>query len=112
MRSRQARWFTGDEAVFAALDDIFLALEGVGQWAGYAWLAHPEGGGVAADEAIRIMLGRRRWWVQDEGLALLLVVDRLLPDWPALEFSVPAPGASELLERAVEKTNGAGGGVP
>jgi len=39
--------------------------------------------------------------VQDEGLALLLAVDRLLPEWPALEFSVPALGAEPLLERAV-----------
>jgi hypothetical protein len=101
MRSRHARWFTGDKAVFAELDDIFLALEGVAQWAAYAWLKHSEGGGVPADEAIRIMLGRRKWWVQDEGLALLLAVDRLLPEWPTLEFSVPALGASELLERAV-----------
>jgi hypothetical protein len=101
MKARHARWFTGEAAIFAPLDDIFLALEGVGQWTGYAWLAHPEGGGLGRDEAIRIMLGRRKWWVQDHGLALLLAVDRLLPTWPALEFRVPALGATELLERAV-----------
>ena len=104
MKRRHARWFQGDAAVFARLDDIFLALEGVGQWSGYAWLAHPDGGGVAHDEAIRIMLGSRKWWVQDEGLALFLTVDRLLPEWPSLEFTTPemgAMGATELLERAV-----------
>lgn len=103
MRSRHARWFTGDNAVFATLDNIFLALEGVGQWTGYAWLAHPEGGGLNRDSAITTILGRRRSWVQDEGLALFLVVDRLLPEWPLLEFSVPSMGALDLLERAVQR---------
>jgi len=103
MRRRQARWFTGDKAVFATLDGVFLALEGVGQWTAYAWLAHPEGGGLDRDAAIQRMLGRRRKWTQDEGLALFLVVDRLLPEWPALEFSVPSMGALDLLERAVQR---------
>lgn len=102
MRSRHARWFTGDNAIFAKVDNIFLAMEGVAQWAAYAWLSHPQGGGVDRQTAIDTMLGRRRWWTQDEGLALLLVVDRLLPGWPALEFSEPALGALDLLERAVQ----------
>jgi hypothetical protein len=59
------------------------------------------GGGLDRQTAINTMLGRRRWWAQDEGLALLLVVDRLLPEWPALEFSEPSLGALDLLERAV-----------
>lgn len=102
MRNRHARWFTGENAVFATLDDIFLSLEGCGQWTAYAWLAHPEGGGLDRDAAIRKMLGRRRWWAQDESLALILVVDRLLPEWPSLAFREPtAAGALELLERAV-----------
>jgi hypothetical protein len=101
MRNRHARWFTGDKAVFAILDDMFLSLEGCGQWTAYAWLAHPGGGGLDRDAAIKRMLGRRRWWVQDEGLALMLVVDRLLTQWPSLVFREPSMGATELLDRAV-----------
>jgi hypothetical protein len=101
MRARHARWFTGDAAMFAALDDIFLSMEGVGQFAAYAWLAHPEGGGLSREAAIAKMLGRRKWWTQDEGLALFLAVDRLLPEWPQLGFAVPALGATAILERAV-----------
>ena len=101
MKNRHARWFTGDDARFAAADDLWLTMEGVGQWTAYAWLAHPDGGGLARDAAIATMLGRRRWWVQDEGLALMLVVDRLMPGWPELAFTSPAPGATSLLERAV-----------
>ena len=53
------------------------------------------------EAAINKMLGRRRWWTQDEGLALLLVVDRLLPEWPSLVFGQASTGSLDLLERAV-----------
>lgn len=100
MKRRHARWFTGGKAEFAILDDAFLSLEGAGQWVGAAWLSHPKGGGLTRDAAVTKMLGRRRWWVQDEGLALFLVVDRLLPGWPLLVFDDPSMRALELLERA------------
>jgi hypothetical protein len=102
MRTRHARWFTGDKAEFALLDDTFLSLEGAAQWAAAAWLSHPEGGGMTRDAVVVKMLGRRRWWAQDEGLALFLVVDRLLPGWPLLVFNDPSMGALGLLERAVK----------
>lgn len=103
MRSRHARWFTGDMAVFAILDNTWLSMEGAAQWTAYAWLAHPEGGGMEREEAVAKMAGRRRWWSQDEGLALFLVVDRLYPEWPQLVFSDRSPGATELLERAIQR---------
>jgi hypothetical protein len=40
--------------------------------------------------------------VQDEGLAVFLVVDRLVPGWPLLVFRDPSMGALALLERAVQ----------
>jgi hypothetical protein len=101
IRARHARWFTGARAEFTTVDDTFLSLEGAGQWVGAAWLAHPKGGGMTQDEAVKKMLGKRRWWVQDEGLALFLVVDRLLPRWPLLVFDDPSVGATDLLAKAV-----------
>jgi hypothetical protein len=102
MKRRHARWFTGRKAEFALLDDTFLSMEGAAQWAAAAWLAHPKGGGLTREEAVAKMLGKRRWWVQDTGLQLFLVVDRLLPSWPQLVFSDPSMGATELLERATQ----------
>jgi hypothetical protein len=104
MRSRHARWFVGDKAVFATLDDLFLSLEGAGQWTAYAWLAHPQGGKMESPASVEKMLGRRRRWSQDEGLALFLVVDRLMPGWPALVFGAKSAGATDLLERAIEQS--------
>lgn len=102
IRARQDLWFVGDKAVFAVLDDTFLSMEGAAQWAAYAWLAHPAGGGLDKTAAAKKMVGKRRRWTQDEGLALFLVIDRLLPEWPSLVFRTPSMGAVELLERAVQ----------
>lgn len=102
IKSRHARWFTGDKAVFAILDDTFLSLEGAAQWAAAAWLAHPEGGRLTQDAAVAKMLGRRRWWAQDEGLGLFLLIDRLVPNWPRLVFRDPSMGVIALLELAVK----------
>ena len=103
IRARHDRWFVGDNAAFAILDDTFLSLEGAAQWTAYTWLAHPAGGGLDRTAAMNTMLGKRRWWVQDEGLGLFLVVDRLLPEWPSLVFRIPSMGAVELLEQAVQQ---------
>jgi len=103
MRARHARWFVGPDSIFASLDATFLSLEGAGQWTAQAWLAHPQGGGLTPEEAVTKMLGRRRWWSQDEGLALFLLIDRLVPEWPSMVFHVPSAGAVELLERAVQR---------
>ena len=56
---------------------------------------------MTREAAVAKMLGRSRWWVQDEGLALFLVVDRLVPGWPLLVFGNPSMGGRALLERAV-----------
>jgi hypothetical protein len=101
IKARHARWFTGDKDEFAILDDTFLSMEGAAQWAAVAWLSHPQGGRLTKEAAVAKMLGRRRWWAQDESLALFLVVDRLMPDWPQRVFNSPSLGAVALLERAV-----------
>lgn len=106
MRARHDRWFTGEHEVFRTLDDVFLAFEGVAQWTGYAWLIHPEGGEFRPDVTRKGFRRGGRQWSQDEGFALLLVVDRLLPDWPTLAFDQPRPaGGIELLERATERAD-------
>lgn len=100
MRRRRAQWFTGDEAYFVELDDIFLTMEGLGQWLIYRYFQQVEteqGGPGRALEATR---RGGRWWSQDEGLALMLVVDRLHPDWREHIFTDPGWRAQNLLSAA------------
>jgi hypothetical protein len=101
MRARRARWFTGDKAPFAAMDDVFLTMEGMGQFLIYDYFRSPEGGAVNAADALRGVRRNGRWWSQDEGLALMLVVDRLLPGWQQRAFRDPDWRAEQLLAAAV-----------
>ena len=73
----------------------------MGQWLIYRYFVAPAGGAVAPEDALRAVRRGGRWWSQDEGLALMLVVDRLLPDWRARAFRDPDWRAEHLLEAAV-----------
>jgi hypothetical protein len=98
MRARHARWFTGDKAGFAAMDDVFLTMEGIGQWLIYRHFL--EAGRPAAEVLPAVRRGGRQW-SQDHGLALILVVDRRLPGWQRSAFRDPEWRASNLLAAAV-----------
>ena len=97
MRERRARWFTGDRTAFARFDDVFLTMEGMGQWLVYR---HFVTLGYSPDEALPAVRRGGRRWSQDEGLALMLVVDRLLPGWQARAFRDPDWRAEQLLAAA------------
>jgi hypothetical protein len=100
LRSRRAKWFTGDAEKWAPLDEIFLTMEGLGQWVIYQWFIDPRGEGFDHATALREARRGGKYWTQDEGLALFLVVDRLVPDWQKLAFASKPETAEALLARA------------
>ena len=100
MRARRARWLSGANAHWAKLDDIFLTMEGLGQWLAYGWYRAPFGMALEADTAQAEVRRKGQWWTQEEGLALFLVIDRLVPDWQARAFAAKPELAEALLERA------------
>ncbi|CAN5306045.1 hypothetical protein BH11PSE2_BH11PSE2_08470 [soil metagenome] len=106
IRDRRATWFVGPESRWAELDDLFMTMEGLGQWAGYSWLTARQGRNL--DPAVALNAFRRggRQWTQDEGLALFLVIDKLAPDWQARAFSPKPELGYALLERAVRSPKG------
>jgi hypothetical protein len=91
VRTRRARYFTGSSAAYAELESLFLTMEGVGQWAAYQ-VARTRTGGSDA-EALRLVRDDRKYWSQDEGLALFLLVDTLVPDWQPRVFAAPLPAS-------------------
>jgi hypothetical protein len=102
VRRRHAKYFTGDKAVYAELEGVFLTMEGVGQWAAYrANRAH------LGQEALAIRLVRdnRRYWSQDEGLALFLLLDAMVPDWRARVFSETPASPFTILETALARSD-------
>ncbi|QDP18484.1 hypothetical protein FMM02_00030 [Sphingomonas xanthus] len=81
MSERRRKFLSGSNAAWADADRLFLAMEGMGQWLIYRWdnRAMPHATPTAATlEPVR---RTRKWWTQDEGLALFLLLDRFLPDW-------------------------------
>jgi hypothetical protein len=100
MDARRAAFLRGPNALYADAEDVFLSMEGVGQWAAYLWLTDPQGAAQPADDAMRTIRRGGRW-SQDEGLALLLVLSRLAPDAPRAMFGPNARTVLPLLRSAV-----------
>lgn len=100
IRSRHKQFFSGEDAHYAEIESIFLTMEGVAGWAAYKSVM---GEGVNRAAAIELIRGRRKYWVQDEGLALFLVIDSLLPNWQKRTFAEPAISVTDLLSEAVNR---------
>ncbi|HET7218843.1 MAG TPA: hypothetical protein VFJ02_12395, partial [Vicinamibacterales bacterium] len=101
VRDRHARYFTGANAAYAEIESLFLTLEGVGQWAAYR-LSKARAAGNEA-EALRLVRDNRRYWSQDEGLALFLLIDALVPGWQTRIFSESPASPFALLEEATKR---------
>jgi hypothetical protein len=101
MDARQATFFHGPNALYRDAEDVFLSMEGTGQWAAYLWLTDPQGGAMSAGDALPFIRRGGHRWSQDEGLAILLVLSRLAPDAPREMFGANARTALPLLRGAL-----------
>ncbi|HEX7241504.1 MAG TPA: hypothetical protein VF263_14600, partial [Longimicrobiaceae bacterium] len=99
-RERRGRFFTGADAVYAELEDAFLNMEGAASWAAFR-LAKSRAGAADAGVLAKVR-GSGRWWSQDEGLALFLTLDSLLPGWQARVLGSEPASVFALLEEAVQ----------
>jgi hypothetical protein len=97
-KERRERHLSGDLAYLGELESIFLDMEGVANWAGYR--ASVLDGESDAD-ALRIMRGTKRFWSQEEGLALFLALDAFVPGWQRQVFTEQPASAWDLLASAV-----------
>jgi len=100
LRARRAKWFIGDAEKWKPIDDVFLTMEGLGQWAAYAWFTDKDGPNLDPVKVLPEVRRKRNRWTQEEGLALFLVVNRLVPGWQKLAFAPDPELAESLLERA------------
>lgn len=103
LKKRQATYFIKDKSILKSLDDIFLTMEGLGQFAGFYWLQHPSGANIPFGQAVEGMRRKRNQWSQEEGLAMFLILDKLAkPDWPHDLFGDTPQNIIELLKTAIQ----------
>ncbi len=102
MKTRRDRWFTGADRVYAEADDVFLTMEGTGNWAAWTWLTDPRGGNLSPSDAAAFVRGAGTHWSQDQGLGVILAINRLIPDWPRLAFGPDGVTADMLIAWALQ----------
>lgn len=98
--ARRKQSLSGDNASLGELEDIFLTMEGSGQFAAFSWLSNPAGGGLDRAAAHKGLI-RGKVWSQDEGLALFMALDRLAPNWPSDVFAARPKSALSVLSAAI-----------
>lgn len=104
MRARADRWYTDDEAYWREGEDIWLTFEGSGQWVGYQWLTSDRGADVPPSVALEGFGRRSKRWSQNEGLGIVLTLDRLGDSsWKRHAFGDGAKTLLEMLDDVLEK---------
>lgn len=101
MRVRRSTYFVGEYAYMAEAQDLWLTLEGTGQWVGHAWLLHPQGGARDISDAHNGFGQRSKWWTQNLGLALVMALDRLGYDWKPIAFGTAEKTVIQMLDEAL-----------
>jgi hypothetical protein len=99
-KERRAKYFKGADSYYAEIEEIFLGMEGVAQWAAYqANIAD----GTKREDAFARMTKSGRFWTQDEGLIVFLAIDALMPGkWQPRVMGEKVTGVWTLLEEAAK----------
>ena len=106
MQTRHHKYFNDTFYLLRELDAFFLTMEGLGQFTIYAWLTHKKGPGLPAGVAINGIRRGKKWWSQDEGLALFLVLAQLSEpkNWARQMFGDTTESVVNLIEKQLKKT--------
>jgi hypothetical protein len=102
MLARQTRYYGGQLQALLQLENIFLTLEGSGQFAAVLWLTSTSGPRLSREEAEQEFGREGRYWSQRQGLALFLVLERLAPEWRRTVYGHGRLTALELLDQALQ----------
>ena len=102
MRARQDKYYPAQDAYLRDAEDIWLTLEGSAQWAGYQWVIRRDGGTVPTSVAFHAFGKRGKWWSQEEGFALFMVLDRLShTSWKSHAFGDGKQTVLQMLDEAL-----------
>jgi hypothetical protein len=101
VRLRREQYYIGDFADWAELEQTFLDLEGVAQWAAFGHEPGSATAGSAFPRALARFRSSREFWSEDEGLAMILALDALVPDWQSRLISATPTTSLDLLTQAL-----------
>ena len=102
VHERHEKFFKNSNAVYQEIESLFLTMEGIGQWTAYRLTKARGQLGSSDVESLNLVREDRRYWSQDEGLALFLLIDAMVPNWQARMFDALPPSPYTLLEDALE----------
>jgi hypothetical protein len=102
-RQRRARAFVGRNKQYADFEDLFLCMEGAGQWAAYKFAQWDTRAGKSDAVVIDFVRSTRKYWSQEEGLALFLLLDLVVPDWQMQILGSASCSPFAVLETALKK---------
>ena len=103
-KKRHARYFKDANAAYAEIEGLFLTMEGAAQWAAYRLTRARDQRGSGDVAAMNLVRDDRKYWSQDQGLALFVLLDALVPGWQDRMFQPLPPSPFALLEEAIAKT--------
>jgi hypothetical protein len=91
-----------DKKDLKTLDDIWLTMEGVGQYAMYEYFINPKGANLTEEQALKAV--KTRWWSQEEGFAMFYLLAKFKkPEiWANNFFSSDMNTIIETLEKEVK----------
>lgn len=98
---RRERYFTGARAVHAELEDIFLVMEGVGEWVRFQIKRRQASPTSPWRDTLNEMMADSDAWSQQQGLVLFLLIDLFVPDWQARFLSPNFPSPFAVLREAL-----------
>lgn len=104
LRKRQSLYFQGDKKHFQELDNFFLTMEGLGQYLMYVWFIHPKGANISKEIALKGTRRGGKYWSQDEGLALFLILEQLSPPqkWAKQMFGKEVFTVTDLIQKQLK----------
>lgn len=103
IRMRRARFYVGALESWFEIEQAFLDLEGIAQWAAFSHARATFHRRFSFSEALDRFRGGEQFWSQDQGLALFLALDALDDNWRSRFFAEPRVSSLDLLASALDR---------
>jgi hypothetical protein len=99
LRQRHTVFFTEKYENLKQIDELFLTMEGLGQFTMYKWLTHELGANLSAEIAVEGVRRGGKRWSQDEGLALFLILEKFSKpkNWAGKMFGTKTESVINLI---------------